>query len=138
MGDLVRLGPQSIPGEVVAITDGHLPFRPTNTPGGLKPGDSVVPQGFRCPQSWVPVCSVGVRRVAQAADRRRNMAGAGSYTHSDVASFAFTPTVEPGMPWVPAQCWVWWPAPGRWNTAFRFRRVPQDWWIPLPSKGSTR
>ncbi|MCB0930799.1 MAG: V-type ATP synthase subunit A [Mycobacterium sp.] len=97
MGDLVRLGPQSIPGEVVAITDGHLTVQAYEYTGGLKPGDSVVPQGFPLSAELGPGLLGGVfDGLLRPLTAAGTWLGAGSYTHSDVASFAFTPTVEPG------------------------------------------
>jgi V/A-type H+/Na+-transporting ATPase subunit A len=45
MSEVVDLGPQRLPGEVVAIHDGVVTIQAYEYTGGLRPGDAVIPRG---------------------------------------------------------------------------------------------
>lgn len=59
MLDAVELGPQRLPGEVVAIRGDLATVQAYEYTGGLAPGTTAVSRGDRCPRRSAPTCSVG-------------------------------------------------------------------------------
>lgn len=97
VGDLLGLGPQRIPGEVVAISDGRLTVQAYEYTGGLKPGDSARPQGFPLSASLGPGLLGGVfdgllRPLTEAGTWLR----AGGYAQRAMGSWQFKPTTKAG------------------------------------------
>ncbi|WP_328514734.1 V-type ATP synthase subunit A [Mycolicibacterium palauense] len=97
VGELLSLGPQGIPGEVVAISERRLTVQAYEYTGGLKPGDDAAPQGTPLSALLGPGLLGGVfdgllRPLATAP----TWLGPGSYTHSDGRRWRFEPGHAPG------------------------------------------
>ncbi len=98
MGDMVTLGPDEVPAEIVALRDGQATAQAYEYTGGLMPGDPVAPQGHQLAARLGPALLGGVfdGLLRPLATAEVFLSGAAGRADGPPRRLRFTPRVRPG------------------------------------------